>query len=204
MKLLKDNDFFAGLMNGPCKLEGYKDIDPAWIDDEMSEQITKIYNSLLPENMPFESLVRVIRHPEVRAFKATINSPEKHSRYLVVTLIPYLDSPYLANYPLFITGGIMSLYAWEMARAALAVSRMYAEVKFTEHPVPPIMNNASVEWVSLYLGEEPFTGSLSLKDMILDGEEINLSAHVIEVRKLDDPRAMKLVEAWDQTHKDTK
>ena len=57
--LLKDNQFFADLMNGPCKpmrgsgiaaevKDAFIPVNPDWIDDEMSERLTEVYHGLIP------------------------------------------------------------------------------------------------------------------------------------------------------------
>ena len=79
--LLQDNQYFADLLNGPCKpisLDNggdkgnygpdgkYIPINPGWIDEERSSRMTDIYHNLIPIEMPYMTMVRVVRNPDVQ------------------------------------------------------------------------------------------------------------------------------------------
>ena len=230
IELLKDNQFFADLLNGPCKPISkpvgepmgeppqeakertetvtktvtetpFKPINPGWIDDELSEHITKVYHSLLPGSMPYDTIVRVVRNPDVLMNGVAVDDESKRTRYIVVTVLRDYDFPYSENFPLIQVMGIVCLNAWELSRSAIAASEKFAEVLRTKHPVPPFLNNAYSEWVCLYVGTEGFKGRKNLRSMIFVDEDtsddLEFETHLYDMRRIDDPLAQKLVEAAD-------
>lgn len=79
-------------------------------------------------------------------------------------------------------------------------SREMAQVKVVEEPMPPILNNAQIEWVSLYVGKKPFEGKADIQtDPIThNGENLMLDIHLCEVRELQiDPLITKLIDTYD-------
>lgn len=208
--LLKDNRYFADLLNGPCKPmkdnhgeEGaYIPINPEWIDEEMSERLTGVFHSLIPEEMPFASIVRVVKNPDLLLDGAAVDDGKKRTRYIVATVVQDTEYPYDVNFPLIQTMGIVSLSAWEMTRSTIAASEAFAKVVISENPVPPILNNAKVEWLSLYVGRAKFTGPTNLRSMAIAGsnpsDDLDMDAHLYDLRSMDDPLAVMLVEVADK------
>ena len=215
--LLKDNQFFAGLLNGPCKpvRDGHDNrtveaaeerpfipINPDWIDEEMSERLTKVYHSMVPDETPFVSIVRVVRNPDTIMNGIAVDDGRKRTRYIVVTVVQEAEYPYDMNFPLIQIMGIVSLSAWETTRSSIAASEAFAKVMITEQPVPPILNNATVEWVSLYVGRENFTGPTNLRTMTAISDrppdDLDIDTHLYILRSMKDPLAQRLVEASDQ------
>jgi len=214
--LLKDNQFFADLINGPCKpvsegagseeLKSFIPVNPDWVDDELSERLTCVYRGLIPREMPFETLVRVVKNPDVLMNGIAVDDSSKRTRYIVVTIVRDMGYPYEENYPLIHSMGIVSLGTWEMARAAITASEEFAKIVITEVPVSPILNNAHPEWVSLYVGRKGFKGPKNLRSMaIIDkktSDDFELDTHLYDLHSIDDPLVQRLLEAVDEDEKD--
>lgn len=211
--LLKDNQFFSDLMNGPCRpmrdsgiaaevKDVFIPVNPDWIDDEMSERLTEVYHGLIPGEMPFDTLIRVVRNPDVLMNGVAIDDGSKRTRYIVVTVVRDAEYPYDVNYPLIQSMGIVSLGAWELTRSAIAASEAFAKVLIAEHPVPPILNNAFPEWVSLYVGKDGFKGPTNLRSMAFvddkTSDDLEMDTHLYDLRSMDDPLVRRLVEAADE------
>lgn len=216
--LLKDNHFFADLLNGPCKpmadktvgaqdgnqkgQRGYLPINPDWIDEDMSERLTGVFHRLFPEEMPFTTLVRVVKNPDVLLDGVAVDDGTKRTRYIVVTVVQDAEYPYDMNFPLILTMGIVSLSAWELTRSTIAASEAYANVMLTKFPVPPILNNAIVEWVSLYVGKDGYKGPRNLRDMAFVDEaasdDLEMDTHLYDLRTVDNPLAQRLLDAVNE------
>ena len=58
----------------------------------------------------------------------------------------------------------------------------------TDDPVPPILNNADIEWVSLYLGREPYRGISQLSEQWLDNKDFDgneFDVHLYKIREME-------------------
>lgn len=70
-------------------------------------------------------------------------------------------------------------------------------------PVPPILNSARLEWVSLYLGREPFEGKRKLSEQWAEAEDfdgIDADVHLYKVREMyAEPQLQKLIDAYFHT-----
>ena len=111
----------------------------------------------------FIHTVRVVRNPAVLDIPMSVESQTDRQRYILVTIIPDVPLTYECNFPLMQTMGIMALFSWELSRAVTQASREMAQVKVVEEPMPPILNNAQIEWVSLYVGKKPFEGKADIQ-----------------------------------------
>lgn len=210
-KLLQDRQYFADLLNGPCKPisfdsggdkgdygpDGkYIPINPEWIDDERSNRITDVYHNLMPREMPYPTMVRVVRNPDVQMGGVSVDENHKRTRYIIVTIVPDLDYPYNINFPLIQSHGVISLSMWEMTRATIAASEAFMQVEITDKLRPPILNNAVIEWVSFYIGEKDFSGPTNLKEMALFASDISLDTHLYNVYAMEEePLIRKLMDA---------
>ncbi len=215
ISLLKDNKYFADLINGPCRplseeagaeeQNAFIPVNPDWIDDEMSEKLTCIYRGLIPGEMPFETLIRVVKNPDVLMNGIAVDDSSKRTRYIVLTIVRDAGYPYDENYPLIQSMGIVSLGAWEMARAAITASEEFAKIVIMEQPVSPILNNAHIEWVSLYVGRKGFKGPKNLRSMaIIDektSDDFELDTHLYDLRSIDNPLVQRLLNAVDEDEK---
>ncbi len=59
---------------------------------------------------------------------------------------------------------IHALRCWDIIRAVLAACTKRMQVLLAKEPVPPILNNACIGWVSLYLGRKPYMGISKLSE----------------------------------------
>ena len=98
------------------------------------------------------------------------------------------------------TVGVLSLYAWDLARATTLASQSMAKVDIVKEPLPPILNNAQIGWVGIYVGKKEYRGGKDFVNQYTEPNEdsIHFDLHFLEARKLEnDPLLKKLVEAYD-------
>ncbi len=74
----------------------------------------------------------------------------------------------------------------------------------SNRPIPPILNNAVVEWVSLYLGKEPYKGINMLSQQWVETEDfdgIESDVHLYKVREMEQNDALqRLITAFDDDY----
>ena len=207
-RLIKDTDYIVELLNGPCIPDGEESISAPvnreWIDEEASGTVTAAINRLLPDGIPYLNYVIVERNPDTGHNGTSVDDNEKRLRYFVVTIIPDSEFPYDRNYALFNALRIVSLDCWEVMRAILAASREYMGVGITVDPKPPILNNARIYWVSLYLGRKPYNGHTRLSEQWIRVEEYDgfeSDVHLFKLRELpEDPLIRRMIDAYDADH----
>ena len=194
ISLLKDNNYLADLLNGPCKPEDdFKPINPEWIDDTLSDQVTEAYHRMLPDDLPFNSIVRAVKHPNSGL---VIEDGSMRTRYIIVTVLKDIKYPFNKNFPIIHALGVVSLSTWEMARAVAAVNREGTEVRIVDTALRRFLNFANPEWVTLYLGEEEYAGITSMKDLCFTDDQIpDMNIHLIDVRKVGGELASRLIKA---------
>ena len=58
--LLRNKEFAASLLNGPCPSKkdknDYTPINPDWINEKASDTVTEAFHKLLPSNFPYISV----------------------------------------------------------------------------------------------------------------------------------------------------
>ena len=68
-------------------------------------------------------------------------------------------------------------------------------------PIPPILNNARLQWVTLYLGRAPYQGILTLSQQRAAGEAemgTDVDVNLYKVREMDpNPLLQRLIDAYD-------
>ena len=203
-ELLKDDSYVTQLLNHLLPLNHedrvFVPIPDGWMQAQASAEMTERYEQLTAQDDTFIHTVRVVRNPAVLDIPMSVESQTDRQRYILVTIIPDVPLTYECNFPLMQTMGIMALFSWELSRAVAQASREMARVKVVEEPMPPILNNAQIEWVSLYVGKKPFEGKADIQtDSIThNGENLMLDIHLCEVRELQsDPLIAKLIDAYD-------
>ena len=207
-KLFADMDYVASLLNGPCRpCCGQHHCEPIrreWIDETASREVTEALGRLLPGGIPYMCRVIVEKNPDMNYGGVCVDSNEKRQRYFMVTVIPDTVFPYNSNYPLIHSMRSVALHCWEVIRATLAACTKDMLVLISKAPEPPILNNARIEWVSLYLGRKPYTGLARLskqwKDPAeYDGHEDDVCLY--KLREMDpDPLLQRLIEAYDSEY----
>ena len=74
-------------------------------------------------------------------------------------------------------------------------------VLLANDPKPPILNNAVIEWVSLYLGRKPYEGISELSQQWLNTNEYdgnNMDIHLYKVREMErDALLQRLIDAYE-------
>lgn len=77
-------------------------------------------------------------------------------------------------------------------------------VLIANDPVPPLLNNARLEWVSLYLGRKPYRGISTLSEQWTEAETFDAcesDVHLYKVREMGpDPLLQRLIDAYDADH----
>lgn len=202
MELLKDSEYVGTLLH-ELNIGGSEDpIHENWIDPDLSDYVTDAFAKLVPQEMPYLTRVVVERNPDTLYDGVCIDANEKRMRYIVITVIPDTDYPYNYSYPLINTLTRVSLICWETIRATLAACRMDLRVLIASNPVPPILNNARIDWVSLYLGQSPYVGISRLSEQWASSEDydgLESDVHLVKVREmLPNPVLQKMVACYEQ------
>ena len=206
MNLLKDTAYLAELLNGPCAPGdfegGCKPLRPEWIDEERSDYVTVAYHAMLPAAMPYITCVKAERNPDTQYSGTCVDDNEKRQRYFLITVVPDTDFPYDSSYPLLLFSGVANLHFWENVRAILEASEQWMKVVIATEPVPPILNSARIEWVTLYLGRKPFRGITKLSDQWAEAKDFDgfeMNVHLYEVRNMEPCQTLqRLIDAYDK------
>ena len=95
----------------------------------------------------------------------------------------------------------VSLHCWELIRATLAAATSDMRVMLANNPIPPILNNARIEWVSLYLGKQPYRGISKLSEQWTEAEDFDNcenDVHLYKVREMEaNPLLQRLIDAYE-------
>ncbi len=204
-RLILDRDYLVELLNGPCSPATEEHpcfpIRREWIDEEASLKATSAFSCLLPGGMPYLHYVLAERNPDTLFNGTSVDSEEKRMRYFIITVIPDTDYPFDVNLPLFHQMRVTGLRCWELTRAVLASCREDIVAVLTSTPRPPILNCARLEWVSLYLGIEPYRGATRLSQQWQSAEEFDgyeADVHLYKLREMpSNPLLQRLIDAYD-------
>lgn len=193
ISLLKDNAFFASLLNGPCKpADDFVPINPDWIDDALSDQVTEVFHSMIPSGLPFITLVRVIRNPDSGSI---IDDPGKRTRYIVVNVLPDNAYTFGRNFPLINALNIATLFSWALNRVIAAQNRSGNVVRIEGDASAGLLNYVNPEWVTLYLGEKEYTGFTNLTEVTaVEDSLLEMDIHLKSIRSINDALCQRLVE----------
>ena len=210
LDLLNDPAYLAELLNGPCAPGDFNGpaapIHPEWIDTHQSETLTDAYHKLLPL-LPYVTCVKVEKNPDTQYGDTCVDDNAKRRRYFVITLVPDTEFPYDSSYPLIMFSGVASLHFWETTRATLAASEQWMKVALATEPTPPILNNARIEWVTLYLGHQPFRGITKLSEQWADAKDFDgfeMNVHLYEIRNMEPCETLqRLLNAYDKDFPET-
>lgn len=203
--LLSNKEFVVDLLNGPCPSKNdksdYTPINPDWINEEASAAVTDAFHKLLPGKFPFITGIIVEMNPDTICDGACVDANEKRLRYFIITVIPDSKFPYNFSYPLIHEMWTVSLHCWEIIRATLAACTEEMRVVLANNPIPPILNNARLEWISLYLGRQPYRGFSRLSEQWAEDDEfdgLEADIHLYKAREMEpSPLIQKLLDAYD-------
>ena len=130
-----------------------------------------------------------------------VDDNAKRMRYFVVSIIPDTEHPYDYSFPLIHQMWTVSLHCWEIIRATLAAANSDMRVMLANNPVPPILNNARIEWVSLYLGKQPYRGISKLSEQWTEAEDFDNcenDVHLYKVREMEtNPLLQRIIDAYE-------
>ena len=204
-ELLTDTAFVTDLLNGPCvpsdNEREFSPINPGWLDDELSAEATAAFGRLMPEELPYPSLILAERNPDALFDGVGVDDNEKRLRYIVITILPDTEFPFNYSYPLIHEFQIAGLVCWETIRAVLKACTKEMQVRLTGHPAPPILNSARIGWVSLYLGRKPYQGISRLSEQWAEAEDFEgteADVRLYKVREMEEnPLLTRLIEAYN-------
>lgn len=205
-ELLRSKGFASSLLNGPCPSKkdknDYTPINPDWIDEKASDAVTDAFHKLLPSSFPYMTYILVEMNPDTLHGGTCVDANDKRLRYFVITVIPDTKYPYDFSYPLIHEMWTVCLHCWEIMRAALAACTEDMRVVLSTNPKPPILNNARLEWVSLYLGRQPYRGISRLSEQWAEGDDfdgLEADIHLYKLREMEpNPLVQELIEAYDR------
>ena len=208
IELLKDKNYIVDLLNGPCIPKDLKNegtpINSERIDAEASCAVTEAFHKLLPGGIPYLNTIVVERNPDTLYEGTCVDDNETRLRYIVVSVIPDTEFPFDYSYPLIHEMWMVGLHCWELTRAALAACTKEMQVLLAKNPVPPILNNARLEWVSLYLGRLPYQGISRLSEQWAESEDfdgVDADVHLYKVREMEcTPLLQRLIDAYDKDY----
>ena len=205
-KLLSDTHYITELLNSVCSPRSeekpFVPINPEWVDEVESLKVSYALRGLLPEESPYLTYVLVERNPDTLYDGVCIADNDKRLRYIVVTVVPDAEFPFNYSFPLIHAMTMVELNCWEMVRATLAASRKDMQVLIATEPIPPMLNNARLEWVSIHLGRKPYEGVIQLREQMVDEcENENVGkydVHLFRAREAEpNPLLQELIDAYD-------
>ncbi len=207
-ELFKDKKYVAELLNEHCSPTTEKHdcapVNPEWIDEDISAMVTEAFHRLLPDGMPYLSYIIAEKNPDTLCGGVCVDADEKRMRYFVITVLPDTEKPFNYSFPLIQQMWTFSFACWEIVRATLAACSADLQVVIANRPIPPILNNAVVEWVSLYLGKEPYKGINMLSQQWVETEDfdgIESDVHLYKVREMEQNDALqRLITAFDDDY----
>ena len=156
-------------------------------------------------NVQMRIFIKVVRDPETEKGGTVVSDQIHRTRYIIVNILPECSFPYDWNYGLIHAMSIFALSGWEMSRAALEASKKWMQVIMKKEPKTMILNNARIQWLSLYVGKKEWSGTTKLlqhKEQTTDDDgAIDLDTHFINVREMaeatNDPLLKLLLEVAD-------
>ena len=204
-ELLKDKKYVSELLNGQCrpiaKNRVCAPINLDWIDETMSQAATEASRRLLADGIPYVPYIIAERNPDTVCDGTAVDNNEKRMRYFVIMVIPDTEYPYNYSAPLINELWKISLNCWETIRAAAAAAVEYQYVQIANDPIPPILNNAVIEWVTLYLGRKPYRGITLLSEQwenIADFDGCESSINLYKVREMEQNDIIqRLIDAYN-------
>ncbi len=103
-ELLTDTAFVTDLLNGPCvpgdNEQEFSPVNPGWLDDELSAEVTAAFGRLLPEDIPYPSLILAEKNPDALFDGVGVDDNEKRLRYIAITILPDTEFPFNFSYTL--------------------------------------------------------------------------------------------------------
>lgn len=203
-ELFSDSKYVAELLSSVRRPFGMDTEDYAipegWIDTKASAEMTESYERLLPLDSLFWNTVKVVHDPRIPWNALSIKKNEDRNRYVLLTVIPDVSPMTAMNFPIIQTMNIMSFIAWEQACSVTEACLRKAEAQVVTEDSLPLLNTARIEWVCIYAGKAPYTGSKSMFASYKEPDEnsVNLNLNFYEVRQMEqNPLLDRLIASYD-------
>lgn len=88
----------------------------------------------------------------------------------------------------YLTAELKKLKFWEMT-----------EVRISNEAVPPVLNKAEVEWISLYVGRKPFQGGDNIQSNFIVDDKVDFDVHLYKLREIEgNPAIERMIQAYGQ------
>lgn len=143
--------------------------------------------------------VIVVQNPNVPEDVACVENRSECARYILLTVIPDVPLAYELNLPVLQTMGTLSLSSWEFSRATTRACRYMTEVRISNEAVPPVLNKAEVEWISLYVGRKPFQGGDNIQSNFIVDDKVDFDVHLYKLREMEgNPVLERMIQAYDE------
>ena len=142
--------------------------------------------------------VIVVQNPYIPEDAACVENRSECPRYILLTVIPDVPLAYELNLPVLQTMGTLSLSSWEFSRATTRACRYMTEVRISNEAVPPVLNKAEVEWISLYVGRKPFQGGDNIQSNFVVDDKVDFDVHLYKLREIGgNPVIERMIQAYD-------
>ena len=169
-----------------------------WIREKASEEVTRTYQLLSAQDGMLINKVIVVQNPYIPEDAARVENRSDCPRYILLTVIPDVPLAYEMNLPVLQTMGTLSLSSWEFSRATTRACRYMTEVRISNEAVPPVLNKAEVEWISLYVGRKPFHGGDNIQSNYVVDDKVDFDVHLYKLREMEgNPVLERMVRAYD-------
>lgn len=200
-ELLSDNQYIAELLNCFADQRSNAKLQPIcseWIREKASDEVTRAYQLLSAQDGTLVNKVIVVQNPSIPEDAACIENQSDCPRYILLTVIPDVPLAYELNLPVLQTMGVLALSSWEISRATARACRHMNRVSIRNEAVPPILNKADVEWISLYVGRKPFEGGDNIRSNYVADDEVDFDIHLYRLREMEDnPVIERMIHAYE-------
>ena len=199
---LSDNQYITELLNYfivKQKATGNNQpVSGDWIREKASEEITRTYQLLSAQDGMLINKVIVVQNPNIPEDAACVENRSDCPRYILLTVIPDVPLAYKHNLPILQTMGTLSLSSWAFSRATTRACRFMTKVSISNVAVPPVLNKAEVEWVSLYVGKQPYQGDDNIQSNFAVDDKLDFDIHLYKLREMEgNPVIERMICAYD-------
>ena len=188
-ELLSDRQYVAELLNCFTDQKPNAKLQPIcseWIREKASDEVTRAYQSLSAQDGTLFNKVVVVQNPSIPEDAVCVENPSDCTRYILLTVIPDVPLAYELNLPVLQTMGVLALSSWEFSQATARACRNMNRVSIRNVAVPPILNKADVEWLSLYVGRKAFEGGDNIQSNYDVDDKADFDIHLYKLREMED------------------
>ena len=188
-ELLSDNQYIAELLNCFADQRSNAKLQPIcseWIREKASDEVTRAYQLLSAQDGTLVNKVIVVQNPSIPEEAACVENRLDCPRYILLTVIPDVPLAYELNLPVLQTMGVLALSSWEFSQATARACRHMNRVSIRNVAVPPILNKADVEWLSLYVGRKAFEGGDNIQSNYDVDDKADFDIHLYMLREMED------------------